>query len=83
MARKNDRKITVRTWVHKDGELVQVKDLSPEDRQKVATWIKLNWCNAIFAGQAVFTVAEDGKEGIIECQGGTKDSAGGAVTACV
>lgn len=46
--------ITVRSWVHKGGELVNVDTLSPAEREKVATQLKLAWLNALYKGVATF-----------------------------
>ena len=49
-----ETKITVRSWVHKGGELVEVCTLPPEEREEVATQLKLNWLNALYKGRATF-----------------------------
>ena len=49
------KQITVRAWVHKDGELVNVDTLSSSDREEMATQLKLAWMNALYDGKATFT----------------------------
>ena len=51
--KKND-KITVRAWVQKNGEYVNIDTLTPEERAEAATQLKLMRLNAMFAGQAKF-----------------------------
>lgn len=52
-------KIKTRTWVRVDGELVEVKTLSLEMRQRVATALALEFNNTLFAGRLTFSVAEE------------------------
>ena len=59
MARRKQEPIKVRAFVTINGESVDVDTLSPEMRREVATQLKLKWMNAMFRGQAVFTVAEE------------------------
>ena len=54
--------LTVRAWVHKDGRLVNVDTLPPEDRVELATQLKVTWLNTLYQGRAVFTAATDTKE---------------------
>ena len=56
---KKGQKITVRAWVHKGGELVDVDTLSPEDRKRLANELNLEWFNTLYAGKAVFKLAEE------------------------
>jgi len=60
---RKEQKITVRAWVHVGDQLVDVDTLSPEMRQKLATELNLNLMNALYAGRAVFTVAEKPDKG--------------------
>lgn len=62
MARRKQEPIKVRAFVSVNGEYVDVDTLSPEMKQKLATQLMLKWMNAMFRGQAVFTVAEETKE---------------------
>lgn len=55
---RKEQKITVRAWVHVGDQLVDVDTLSPEMKQKLATELNLNLMNTLYAGRAVFTVAE-------------------------
>ena len=61
MARRKQEPIKVRAFVTINGEAVDVDTLSPEMKKEVATQLKLKWMNAMFRGQAVFTVAEEQK----------------------
>lgn len=61
MARRKQEPIKVRAFVSVNGEYVDVDTLSPEMKKEVATQLKLKWMNAMFRGQAVFTVAEEQK----------------------
>ncbi len=56
---KKQQKITVKSFVRYQGELVEFKDLPPDVKQKAATELALRYFNTLFAGKAVFTVAED------------------------
>lgn len=47
--------ITVRSWVHKGDKLVSVDTLSPEERVELATQLKVNFLNSIYAGKVTFT----------------------------
>ena len=60
---KKGEKLIVRSWVHKDGELVEVSALSPAERAEVATQLKLKRLNAMYAGRATFSRAPGLKEG--------------------
>ena len=57
MARKPPE-IKVISYVRKGDELVRFDDLSKEEREKIATDLKIRWLNALFAGQAVFAAAD-------------------------
>lgn len=61
VARRKQEPIKVRAFVTINGESVDVDTLSPEMKKEVATQLKLKWMNAMFRGQAVFTVAEEQK----------------------
>ena len=52
-------KIKTRSWVRVDGELVEVKTLPPEMRQRVATALALEFNNTLFAGRVVFYPADE------------------------
>ena len=68
MARKQPE-IKTESFVDVGGTLTNTKDLTPEQKVKLATWIKMTWLNTIFQGQAEFypegEVPEDKKAHII------------------
>ena len=47
------------SYVHAGGRLVNIDDLSAEQRQKLATWLKTTYLNNLYAGRAVFRHAEE------------------------
>ena len=57
------RKEKIRTvsYVHVGDKLVNTKDLTEEQRVKVATWLKVTYLNALFRGKAEFYVTSDGE----------------------
>ncbi len=55
---KKQQKITVKSYVHYRGEMVEFCELPPEVKQQAATALALKYFNTLFAGKAVFTVAE-------------------------
>ena len=57
MAKKREP-IRVEAYVTVDGKEVNVDTLSPEQKRKLATWIKLTVCNELYRGRAVFTEKE-------------------------
>lgn len=61
MARKQ-QKITTRSWVHKGGELVELKTLPEEERRQIGTVLAAEYFNRLYAGRAVFTVPDELKE---------------------
>lgn len=56
---RKQQKITVKSYVHYRGELVEFDDLPPDVKQKAATELALRYFNTLFAGKAVFTVSDD------------------------
>lgn len=58
MARKQ-QKIKVVSYVHVGDELVEWSQLTPEQKKKAATILKMNYLNALFAGKAEFFPAEE------------------------
>ena len=54
--KRKEPKITVISYAHVGtwGNLVRWEDLTPEQRQRGATEIKLKYLNNLFAGRAVF-----------------------------
>lgn len=66
MAKKKDQKITVNRYVHdKDGSLINVEDLSPEDRKRFSQWLTITYLNALFRGKGEFRLKSDMKEGTV------------------
>lgn len=51
---KKQQKITVRSFVHYQGEVVELKTLPPKVRDEIATKLALTYFNTLFAGKAVF-----------------------------
>jgi len=48
-------------YVRIDGRLVNTVDLSTEQKERLADWLKTTYLNNLYAGQAVFRrVLEDG-----------------------
>lgn len=58
MARKQ-QKIKVISYVRVNGELVETSQLNPEQKKKLATWLKVTYLNALYAGKAKFYPLED------------------------
>lgn len=58
MAKKREP-IRVEAYVTVDGKEVNVDTLSPEQKRKLSTWIKLTVCNELYRGRAVFTAKEE------------------------
>jgi len=46
--------IRVVSFVHKDGALVDLDDLGPEDKARAATELRTIWMNELYRGKAVF-----------------------------
>ena len=59
---KKNQQITVRSWVHKGGELVELSTLPPEERRQIGMQLAKTYFNTLFAGQAVFSIPEEAKE---------------------
>lgn len=51
--------IRVETYVHTAEGLVNFDDLTPEQKKKAATELKIRYMNAMFAGRAKFRAAEE------------------------
>ncbi len=66
---KKQQKITVKSYVRYQGELVEFCDLPPDVKEKAATELALRYFNTLFAGKAVFTVAPPGSGLPRPCQG--------------
>ena len=56
---RKQQKITVKSYVHYQGKVVEFKDLPPDVKEKAATELALRYFNTLFAGKAVFTVSDD------------------------
>lgn len=48
------QKIKTVSYVHVGDKLVNTKDLSDEQKVRLATWLKTTYLNHLFQGQAVF-----------------------------
>lgn len=59
MARKQI-KIRVESYVRVGDQLVNTKDLNQEQKVKLANWLAPTYLNNLFAGKAVFRIAEEG-----------------------
>lgn len=46
--------ITAESYVRINGKLTNTKNLSVDQRRKLAVWIKLTYLNSLFAGKAKF-----------------------------
>lgn len=62
MARK-EQKINVVSYVHVGDQLVNTADLNPEQKRRLATWIKCTYLNALYEGKAKFYPVEEGGRG--------------------
>lgn len=51
--------IKVKRYVHKDGGLVEIEELTPEERARAATEIALTYLNTLYRGKAVFERMEE------------------------
>lgn len=52
--------IHVVSYVHKGEGLADCdNDLTPEEKKRVATELKVKYCNELYRGKAVFEVAEE------------------------
>lgn len=54
--------IRVISYVHTERGLVDVDDLTPEEKSRAATEIKTTWLNELFRGKAAFE-ADDTERG--------------------
>ena len=59
---RKEQKIKVVSYVHVGDQLVNTKDLDPEQRQRLATWIKCTYLNALYEGKAKFWPVTDGEK---------------------
>jgi hypothetical protein len=58
VAKGKEVKIRVESYVHVGNQLVNTRDLTEEQKVKLAGWIKLNWCQELYRGKAVFSLTE-------------------------
>lgn len=58
MARKQ-QKIKAISYVRVNGELVETSQLNPEQKKKLATWLKITYLNHLYAGKAKFYPLDD------------------------
>ena len=58
--KKPEQKITVKAYVHdKDGNLIDVDTLNPEQRRRLGNWIVETWGNSMFGDVATIKCGED------------------------
>lgn len=55
--------IKVVSYVHTERGLVDCDELTPEEKVRAATAIKLAWMNGLYRGRAVFEAEEPGQQG--------------------
>lgn len=60
MARRKQDKIRVESYVYVGDQLVNTRDLTQEQKVKLAGWIKLTYCQELYRGKAVFSLVENG-----------------------
>lgn len=65
MGKRKEIKIRVESYVHVGDKLVNTKDLTYEQKVQLAGWIKLNWCQELYRGKAVFSLAEHEQAGMV------------------
>lgn len=54
MAKKEQRKIKCISYVHVGDKLVETSQLNPEQKERLASWLKVTYLNNLYAGKAVF-----------------------------
>lgn len=59
MAKRNYPPIQTESYVHVGDKLVNTRDLNPEQKKKLANWIRLTWMNNLYRGQATFWLADE------------------------
>lgn len=58
--KKPEQKIIVKDYVHdKDGNLIDVDTLTPEQRRRLGNWMVETWGNAMFGDVATIKCGED------------------------
>ena len=61
--KKEPKKIKVISFVHVGDELVETSQLNPEQKHRLATWLKVTYLNHLYAGKAVFWVGSNDEHG--------------------
>lgn len=59
---RKEQKIKVVSYVHVGDQLVNTEDLDPERKQRLATWIKCTYLNALYEGKAKFRPVGDNEK---------------------
>lgn len=54
-------KIKTRSWVYVNGERVELSSLPPDKRRRVGLELAKTYYNALFSGEAVFSLPMDNK----------------------
>lgn len=55
-AKKEKRKIRTVSYVRVNGELVETSQLTPEQKGRLADWLKVTYLNHLYAGKAEFRI---------------------------
>lgn len=58
MAGRKREPIRVEAYVTVNGIETNVDDLTPEQRERLGTWLRVTYLNELFRGQAEFFAAE-------------------------
>ena len=59
MGRRKEIQIQVESYVHVGDQLVNTRDLTHEQKVQLAGWIKLTYCQELYRGKAVFSLANN------------------------
>ena len=59
MGKRKEIKIRVESYVHVGDQLVNTDDLTYEQKVQLAWWIKLTYCQELYRGKAVFSLAKN------------------------
>lgn len=65
MGKRKEIKIRVESYVHVGDQLVNTDDLTYEQKVQLAGWIKLNYCQELYRGKAVFSLEEHEQTGMV------------------
>lgn len=60
---RKHKPIRTESYIYVGEELVRFDDLTPEQKRKAATQIKLTYLNELFRGRAVFTAETEEESG--------------------